>query len=452
MPHQRRRQNHLRRRGRAVRRGHHPLPANGPHRLRGERRTRRRPHREWHQRRGLSRCGPRLGRVRSDLRGRWPDGRARGDRRRWRALPQRRRHHRRAAGLPLHPAVPGRSERRHTVRHDRPDQRRAPPRGERDRRRRQRRDGARSRDRRRQPDAPSPEIPRVCPTGIAASGQGAGQIPVLTAGWKGHKGARLRARYGPAHDIEGTLTDGASTSGSPARPRRAEQAAGRASGQRASGRGRAGGRSPTLSWKSASCPRYRGASAIRLAAPHTSANGHWSLALPRDLPSATLRIGYRQNPAEAQPAALQTLTLTVPAALRLHISPRTAPSGGAIHFSGRLRGGPIPPGGKQLVLEARSPGGALDRVPRDPHPRGRALRLPLPLPPPRPRPLPVPRALRSGGRLPVRRRGFERGGGIRAVATSARMLALRLLSHLKLVGPRSFPCDTYFPLGGGTAG
>ncbi len=33
-----------------------------------------------------------------------------------------------------------------------------------------------------------------------------------------------------------------------------------------------------------------------------------------------------------------------------------APSGGTIHFSGRLRGGPIPPGGKQLVLEARSPG------------------------------------------------------------------------------------------------
>ena len=31
--------------------------------------------------------------------------------------------------------------------------------------------------------------------------------------------------------------------------------------------------------------------------------------------------------------------------------------GGSIHFSGRLLGGPIPKGGKLVVLEARSPGG-----------------------------------------------------------------------------------------------
>jgi hypothetical protein len=68
-------------------------------------------------------------------------------------------------------------------------------------------------------------------------------------------------------------------------------------------------------------------------------------------------VAYRATPVDAQPAALRTLTLTIPAALRLRITPRTAASGGTIHFSGRLRGGPIPPGGKQLVLEARSPGG-----------------------------------------------------------------------------------------------
>jgi hypothetical protein len=32
--------------------------------------------------------------------------------------------------------------------------------------------------------------------------------------------------------------------------------------------------------------------------------------------------------------------------------------GRSIYFSGRLRGGPVPAGGKLLVLEARSPGGA----------------------------------------------------------------------------------------------
>ena len=32
--------------------------------------------------------------------------------------------------------------------------------------------------------------------------------------------------------------------------------------------------------------------------------------------------------------------------------------GHSIHFRGRLLGGPIPRGGKQLVLEARSPGGS----------------------------------------------------------------------------------------------
>jgi hypothetical protein len=39
------------------------------------------------------------------------------------------------------------------------------------------------------------------------------------------------------------------------------------------------------------------------------------------------------------------------------IAPHTASVGSSIRFSGRLLGGPVPPGGKLLVLEARSPGG-----------------------------------------------------------------------------------------------
>lgn len=191
----------------------------------------------------------------------------------------------------------------------------------------------------------SPPAPAVCPAGAAASGRGVGHVPVLSAGWKGHRGTRLRARYdGPAQVIEGTLTDPASTGGNP-------PGTTATSGAKASG-------SPIADAQLEVCalPSYRGATSRLIGTPRTASNGHWSLTLPRDLSSTTLRIGYRQNEAEAQLAALQTLTLTIPAALHLHIAPRMAPSGGTIHFGGRLRGGPIPPGGKQLVLEARSPG------------------------------------------------------------------------------------------------
>ncbi len=185
-----------------------------------------------------------------------------------------------------------------------------------------------------------PGTPAACGASTAASGQGAGQSPVLTADWKRHSGARLRARYGPAHTIEGTLTGPPSAGGRP-------PGAARTSGAPI----------PGAQLEVCALPAYRGAASTLLAAPRTGPNGRWSLVLPRDLPSTTLRIGYRRTPLEAQPAALRTLTLTVPAALHLHIAPRTARSGGAIHFSGRLLGGPLPAGGKQLVLEARSPGG-----------------------------------------------------------------------------------------------
>jgi hypothetical protein len=192
----------------------------------------------------------------------------------------------------------------------------------------------------------SAPAPAVCPASAVASGQGAGQSPVLTAGWRGHrKGARLRARYGPAHVIEGTLTDPASASGNP--PGRTAT----------SGAGASGKPIPDAQLEVCELASYKGAQGRLVGTPRTNANGHWSLTLPRNLPSTALRISYRQSPADALPAALQALTLTIPAALHLHIAPRTAASSGTIHFSGRLRGGPIPPGGKQLVLEARSPGG-----------------------------------------------------------------------------------------------
>ncbi len=163
--------------------------------------------------------------------------------------------------------------------------------------------------------------------GAAGAGGTASAGATLTARWKGHAGEGLRSRYGPAHTIEGRLT------------------------------GSGGATIADTQLEVCELPAYTGAPSRLLAAPRTGADGRWSLALPLALPSCALRIGYRSHPLDALPAATATLTLTVPAVLRLRISPRTARSAGAIRFSGRLLGAPIPPGGKQLVLEARAPGG-----------------------------------------------------------------------------------------------
>ncbi len=173
------------------------------------------------------------------------------------------------------------------------------------------------------PPNPLP-TPEAC---ASATAGGAGTAHVtLTARWRSRAGTRLRGRYGAAHTIEGRLT------------------------------GPAGAPLAGVQLEVCELPDYTGARARRLVAPRTGADGRWSLSLPRDLPSCELRIDYRTNPLDVLPAATRTLTLTVPAAPRLRIFPRTASSAGAIRFSGRLLGGPIPAGGKQLVLEARAPG------------------------------------------------------------------------------------------------
>jgi hypothetical protein len=160
-----------------------------------------------------------------------------------------------------------------------------------------------------------------------ANGEDPSEHAALTARWRGASGAHLSGRYGAPHTIEGRLTG-------------------------PEGRGIAGAEVEV-----GELPAYAGATTRALAATRTDAGGRWSLVLPRGLSSCRLRIAYRSHLGDALPVATRTLSLTVPAALRLRVAPRTASSTGAIRFSGRLLGGPIPPGGKQLVLEARSPGG-----------------------------------------------------------------------------------------------
>lgn len=103
-------------------------------------------------------------------------------------------------------------------------------------------------------------------------------------------------------------------------------------------------------------PAYSGARPVAMASPRTDANGGFALAVPAGTSSRTLRFAYRAHLDDAEPAATRTLRLSTRAGIVLHVTPHTAAAGRSIFFRGLLRGGPIPRGGKQLVLEARSPG------------------------------------------------------------------------------------------------
>ncbi len=122
-------------------------------------------------------------------------------------------------------------------------------------------------------------------------------------------------------------------------------------------------------------PTSEGARTVELGNPRTDASGRFSVRLPAGASSCTLRIAYRAHLGDPQPVAMRTLQLSVHAGVALSVSPRTTSVGGTIFFRGRLRGGPVPPSGKQLVLEARSPGSPwieFDVVRTDAHGRYRA--------------------------------------------------------------------------------
>jgi hypothetical protein len=173
----------------------------------------------------------------------------------------------------------------------------------------------------------NPATSPACGAGAPVAGQALPEPATLSARWRGTASARLRGPYGVSRTVEGLL---AGAGGVPIADAPLEVC---------------------------ELPSYAGASARVLATPHTDAAGRWSLQLPRGLSSCELLVAYRRHPADALPAATRSFTLTVPAALRLRVTPRSVAPAGAIDFSGRLAGGPIPAGGVELVLEARSPGG-----------------------------------------------------------------------------------------------
>ena len=160
-----------------------------------------------------------------------------------------------------------------------------------------------------------------------ANGTNASAQARLSASWRGTNGRRITRGYGRSERIDGRLT---APGGAPI----------------------SGAQIDVLA-----TPAYVGAKPVTMASPRTGADGRFSVRLRGGTSSRTLRIAYRSHLGDALPVATRTLVLQVRAGIVLRVAPRTASVGRSIFFRGRLLGGPIPSGGKQLVLEARSPGG-----------------------------------------------------------------------------------------------
>jgi hypothetical protein len=159
-----------------------------------------------------------------------------------------------------------------------------------------------------------------------ANGTNASIQATLTARWQGTTKASFTTGYARAHTLTGRLT---APGGAPISDASVELHA---------------------------SPAYAGASAVAMPSPRTDATGRFSVRIPAGTSSRTLRLAYRAHLGDTLPVATRTLRLRVRAGIVLRVSPRTARVSSAIRFRGQLRGGPIPHGGKQLVLEARSLG------------------------------------------------------------------------------------------------
>ena len=159
------------------------------------------------------------------------------------------------------------------------------------------------------------------------NGSGASAQASLAVAWHGTTSARLSMPFGRRESIAGRLTG---AGGQPIAGAQIEVQASQAS---------------------------VGAAAVAMSSPVTGPDGSFALTVPAGASSRSLLFAYHAHLGDALPAATRTLQLSVRAALRVAVSPRSASVGQRIRFSGRLLGGPVPASGKLLILEARAPRG-----------------------------------------------------------------------------------------------
>jgi hypothetical protein len=160
----------------------------------------------------------------------------------------------------------------------------------------------------------------------AANGDGASDVARLTAHW-GRRGSRtlLVSPFGRTHVVRGRL-------------------------RTADGAPIANAAIDVVSKTTAVNARELG----KRIGPRTGSDGSWYLVLPRRVSSRDVTFRYRSHVSDTIASATASVRLRVRAGLRLTIHPRRASQGQAIRFSGRLLGGPLPRGGKQVVLMARA--------------------------------------------------------------------------------------------------
>jgi hypothetical protein len=85
----------------------------------------------------------------------------------------------------------------------------------------------------------------------------------------------------------------------------------------------------------------------------TARDGTFSFLTAGHQGDRTFEFAYDRRLGDATPAASAQLVLGVDAPVTLDVRPRVGSVGHTLTFSGRLLGGPIPAGGKQLLLQAR---------------------------------------------------------------------------------------------------
>lgn len=159
----------------------------------------------------------------------------------------------------------------------------------------------------------------------AANGSPAASQVMLTARWRSSNGTTISGGWGRAQAIVGKLT---SATGAPISGAAIEVDA---------------------------TPAAQGAKTSAFGGARTASDGSFSVRIPAHSSSERIVIAYRAHVGDPTPAAVSTLVLRVPASVSLRVAPRVSHLGGRIVFSGLLRGGHIPPGGKQIVLQARAP-------------------------------------------------------------------------------------------------
>ena len=100
-----------------------------------------------------------------------------------------------------------------------------------------------------------------------------------------------------------------------------------------------------------------GAAPVALAVVHTTSSGTFTATLPGTLTAGSVTVAYRSHLGDPLPAATSVLSVSVAAKVSVSVSPHHVRVGQTIRFTGKLAG-PIPPGGKRVVLEAREVGGS----------------------------------------------------------------------------------------------